>query len=57
MLLKEQFGRLKDELSHGPPSSRDSRNDVQVQIKVYRMKTVMGLIWKEYHKMRKLNLL
>lgn len=55
MLLKEQFGRLKDELSHGPPSSRDSRNDVWVQVKVYRIKRVIGLIWKEYHKMRKFN--
>ena len=44
MLLKEQFGRLKDELSHGPPSSRDLRNDVWVPLKVYRIKRVMGII-------------
>lgn len=55
MLLKEQFGRLKDELSHGPPSSRDLRNDVWVPLKVYRIKRVMGIIYKEYHTMTKLN--
>ena len=44
MLLKEQFCRLKDELSHGPPSSRDLRNDVWVQVKVYRIKRVMEII-------------